>query len=602
MVLKMLRLYLNLVAKISLKARLVLVLMLSSLVTFAMVGIISYNNIYKFQENRTKSLIQANLNSICKNIEDTLNNLGNISKQYAYENRLMIDGGIGKSLKKYIDYIDNNTAYSDNQILEILSTNVLINQKVALINSSNPIAGLTVFYKEGERIRVMYSNENMPVKVLDRQSTPMISKSEYITFSGIHKSLHGNNSPVLSVSRKMDIPQTDDIYVYLETNKHWYNNLFKQDTFDLNPVFLMTDPQNKVIFSENKEAIPLDIIIDSSIAASSLIAYGDYYLFSSRGEAGWSIWEAITKNEYDREMTKWLKQFLFIGFLAFGITIIIAMLIWRTVYRPIKIFKREIRMLEDSMLEPQLRRTRVKEFDELFFDFYEAKVKIIRLLKQIEAKEKARKELEIEKLLIQINPHFIHNTLNSIQWMARLSNQKEIERMVSIFAKVLNFNLGKKSIIVTLNEELNALRDYIDLQKIRYQSTLNVCVHADNALMDLRIPRFIMQPLVENAIYHGMKDEGMYIEVHIDCACEGMFRISVCDDGEGMTKEQIEQLLSEEKKWDKRTGYGIGLKYVDRMLKFYYGDDYGLCIQSEKGKGTSMLMELPLKLKEETYD
>jgi|GEM_PF-284737 len=596
----MIRLYLDFISKVSLKIRLIIILFINSLVTLALVGSISYFNLRNVQENKIKSGIQIAVDNVKTNIEFAYDFIGNTSKQLAYDNNILTDLGVSGILKGYNSYIDGSTSFSDKQKLNVLDINNRIKEKISLV-SSNQIVGNTLFYEAGTHNQVIFPNDTtIPSNFSNIQTNSKISQSEFITYHGIHKTISNGNFYTLSVSTKMKIPEMDNTYVYIETDSKWFDNLIQRKQYGMDAICVMTDSSNKIVFSENNNDFTVGSKLDMS--SKGLIVHDTYYLFVSEGKPGWKIAVAIKKDDYNEEITKWIYQFMLFGLVSLGVTMIITILIWRTVYKPIRAFKREIEFLENNVSDPKIRKTRVKEFDELLLEFYEARIKTIELLNQIQAKEKVQKELELEKLLIQINPHFIHNTLNSIQWMARLNNQKKIVYMISLFTRVLNYNLGKKHIIVTVTEEVNALKNYIELMKIRYESKFDVIVDADELLMNLRIPRFILQPLVENAIFYGMKDEGVVVKVRIIIVDDVLFRISVEDNGEGMSPQQIERLLKGHSDWDKNTGLGIGLSYVSRMIKFYYGEEYGICIESEEGSGTVAFMQLPLKLKEDTHD
>jgi two-component system sensor histidine kinase YesM len=203
-----------------------------------------------------------------------------------------------------------------------------------------------------------------------------------------------------------------------------------------------------------------------------------------------------------------------------------------------------------------------------------------------------KSRLEVEKLLFQINPHFIHNTLDTVRWLARLNGQEQIERLVSILNKVLYYNMGKGG-TATLGREIACLNDYVELQQIRYDFQFEVDIQAGDELMDVPIPRFILQPLVENSLYHGLGDDG-WIEVKAGFEGEDCIRIEVKDNGLGMHVEEIRRLLDSGIEERRKTGMGIGIHYVNRMIKVQYGDRASLTINSELGIGTSIVLLIPI--------
>jgi len=197
-------------------------------------------------------------------------------------------------------------------------------------------------------------------------------------------------------------------------------------------------------------------------------------------------------------------------------------------------------------------------------------------------------------LLYQINPHFIHNTLNTIQWIAKMNGQEEIDRLVSIFTRVLHYNLDKQGEQVYLVEEVNALKDYVELQRIRYDYDFLVKFHVEEHSRQVLIPRFILQPLVENALYHGLDEGNGQITVRILPDGDRYLLLEVTDDGKGIDPEEILRLLRGEKDMHRKAGLGIGLNYVQRVLQTNYGDHSQFKIVSEAGKGTTIQIRIPL--------
>ena len=245
--------------------------------------------------------------------------------------------------------------------------------------------------------------------------------------------------------------------------------------------------------------------------------------------------------------------------------------------------------------------TQVEEFDLLLGNFQEMKTKINGLINEVEHNEKQKSQFEIEKLLSQINPHFLHNTLNTVQWLARMNGQKEIDKLVTLLVKVLHYNLGKKSIIVTVQDEIEALQNYMELQRIRYDYEFEYVVHVDEDVVSAAIPRFLLQPLVENAIYHGTSERNGRVDITIESLSPDTISLQVADNGEGIDPQTAHQLLTEDAFTAKR-GLGIGLSYVNRMLKRFYGDQMKIDITGIPNIGTTISIVIPRKAREEFDD
>lgn len=217
------------------------------------------------------------------------------------------------------------------------------------------------------------------------------------------------------------------------------------------------------------------------------------------------------------------------------------------------------------------------------------------LMNQLVHKEEQKREREWKILQAQIKPHFVYNTLESVIWMCRSGKTEEAAEMASALAVLLRRSIGSDKEIITVEEEINHIESYLVIQKMRYKEKLHYTLDIDPATLTCRIPRLIIQPLVENAIYHGIKIRELGGAVTITTmADENGLLITVEDDGVGMTEEKIEQLFTD----TARTGGGIGIRNVNDRIKTYLGDQYGLTFYSEPDKGTTAMLRLPMNHEE----
>nr|WP_306812787.1 histidine kinase [Paenibacillus soyae] len=220
------------------------------------------------------------------------------------------------------------------------------------------------------------------------------------------------------------------------------------------------------------------------------------------------------------------------------------------------------------------------------------KRQIQQLILDVEQKEKRRHQLEIEKLAYQINPHFLMNTLNSVRWLAAMHKQAEIEKFVSSLIYLLSYNLGKSEGKATFRSEVEVMRTYLELQQMRHDFEVTLDI-AEGDYLDSPVARFILQPIVENAVCHGLDDNGM-LEIRItpDEAAQAV-RVIIRDDGKGLSQETL-ALLQRDTPGQQQTGWGIGLRYVRSMLDSFYGHNARMSIQSTPNQGTTVTLTLPI--------
>lgn len=205
-----------------------------------------------------------------------------------------------------------------------------------------------------------------------------------------------------------------------------------------------------------------------------------------------------------------------------------------------------------------------------------------------------KQELEINALQAQINPHFLYNTLDSIRWMAVIQKANSIAKTVGALENLLRNmakGIGDK---VTLEEELLLVQDYVSLQQVRYMEIFDYICTVSEDLKKARIVKMTLQPLIENAILHGIEPTGSYGEIRVRAWKEAQdLYIAVEDNGVGMDESELDQLKTSLKKKNKNSMSGIGVGNVDARLRMVYGEQYGLLYESRKNEYTRVIVHLP---------
>lgn len=221
-------------------------------------------------------------------------------------------------------------------------------------------------------------------------------------------------------------------------------------------------------------------------------------------------------------------------------------------------------------------------------------------MEEIRRNERERQQMEKKLLQSQINPHFLYNTLDSIIWMIRSEEYEGAGKMVSLLAKFFRISLSQGKDMIPLEKELEHASSYLAIQNIRFKDKFEFQIEADPALLKYLCPKLSIQPLLENAIYHGM--EGMYEDGEITIRIydrDGDIGIDVADNGPGMTQETIDHIMHNKVISSKR-GSGIGVRNVNERIQLIYGEDYGVIITSELDEGTTATITIPKM--EETDD
>jgi len=324
-----------------------------------------------------------------------------------------------------------------------------------------------------------------------------------------------------------------------------------------------------------------------------------YVRFTEQSKLGWQIALFVDKGDYNQEIRKWIVRAALTGGLSLGIGLLLALQLWRLIRHPLLQIRKGISSVIDNQANAvEISWTGLQEFDYIIEHFNRMRKRIAGLIEEVREEARNRQEVEVEKLMAQINPHFLYNTLNTAQWLAKMNGQHEIDRFLTLFTRLLKYNLAKGGILVTLKEEIHALKDYIELQRIRYDYEFRIDIDIDTRVEHVLLPRFLLQPIIENALYHGLDDkEG---RISVSALPKGnQLAIEIRDNGAGMTAEKIESMLSGQSDGSGKAGMGIGLDYVAKTMRSHYGDNARLRIDSEIGRGTCVSLTIPIEQKEE---
>ncbi len=220
--------------------------------------------------------------------------------------------------------------------------------------------------------------------------------------------------------------------------------------------------------------------------------------------------------------------------------------------------------------------------------------KINELLQQVTEEQTGLRKAEFQVLQSQINPHFLYNTLDAIVWLAESGQQKQVVSMVGSLSEFFRSSLNQGKDIVTIREELQHVRSYLEIQQVRYQDILKYEIDIPETLYEYRIPKISIQPLVENALYHGVKNKRGCGTIRITGSEDhNIMMIQVTDDGMGMTPERLAEVRKGLSGGQPEGTNIYGLYNVNERIRLHFGKGYGLTIESERTVGTKATIYLP---------
>lgn len=244
-------------------------------------------------------------------------------------------------------------------------------------------------------------------------------------------------------------------------------------------------------------------------------------------------------------------------------------------------------------------RTGQSEIAQISQSFNEMVGQTEELFCQLEHSYKVREDLRLAALRAQVNPHFLFNTLNSIKWMAMMNGDAKVGKMISSLGHLLQFTLASNSELVSVEREIACLKDYVEIQRMRFGEKFELAVEIPDELMNFQIPLFIFQPIVENSILHAFDDDcdAGIITIGADDTDESV-RFFIRDNGKGMDISQIRDPVDDELR-AKGKFSRVGLKNVDERIKIIYGEGYGISVESVIGEGSTVYLSFPAIPREE---
>lgn len=281
---------------------------------------------------------------------------------------------------------------------------------------------------------------------------------------------------------------------------------------------------------------------------------------------------------------------LFLAVVAY----LIAKRISRNIINRIQLLAESMQDIDRDRMEPTQGGTERDEIGILFRSYNNMLIRMEGLMEQERQNGIALKKQELNALQAQINPHFLYNTLDLINWEAMDAGAPKISRIVQELARFYKLSLNKGKYVVTLEDELAHVRSYVTIQNFRFEDRIRLIVDVDDALMDFKILKIVLQPIVENSILHGILNkkerEGT---IRIRAFAEGDDLVLIVeDDGIGMTRQHIEDVFVNRE--NRKHGYGI--RNIHQRLQLHYGEEYGLSYQSEMGAGTRVTIRIKLEM------
>lgn len=556
----------------SLKNRLFQLIMLGTIVSILVSFILSRMTISSVEKEQIHSAMQFSLDQICSCFDQGYLNLVNIMQN------LEAKGSCGEAVITYLEQPETydkrvQKQHVEEQIANTLFTNLNVRR---------------ISYQDSESGEVLFSGGSVYGETTE-QAKKLKQMGDNL-FYGIENSSNAYHSKYLiSMKKEKQYFENDllDIYLALQID-----NTDKADY-----KLLQLDGNMKIIYSECadfQEGETLDIARGDEKTEEGFQRNG-YYLLLKKNQMGFYYALSLPLSVYNRETNIWQKRSIIVSLIILALFYSIVLAIYQMIGKPIRKLREEIKETGKGNFEAIKSDMGIEEFDQVLETISQMRRNIKQLQEQERTGYELRKKAELEKLMYQINPHFVLNTLYSVQWMAQKEGNLEIRGFVNDLMVILSYNLGKEKAVSTLRTEVEIARKYIEIQKQRYDFEIMLEVEEGEYLDEPTI-RMLLQPLIENSLQHGLGESGR-LEVWIfEDTSRNYAAIIVRDYGEGLNMEEYDRIcrpLGVEPESPQKAG--IGFRYVRYMLESFYGEKAILNVNSAIGKGTKINILIPLR-------
>lgn len=374
-------------------------------------------------------------------------------------------------------------------------------------------------------------------------------------------------------------------YVFLAINESAFTSLFASDDSDDQGI-IVVDNDNRYLFGFYD--LETDVALFEDGAKYMNIGTQSYYIHSRYiQDVPWKVVHMVNEKYALKELNSLRSTvFLYILLILFVLFIIMT-IIYRSFYEPLRNILTSMEELSDERLDERIVDIGNDELHELAENYNDLVMRIQNLVLRVEEEESAKRDAEIKMLQAQINPHFLFNTLNTLRYLAILNNDKPLSQGISALAKLLRNTITDSKELVEIQDELENVENYIVIQKLRYGDLFETELYIEEDLKHAKIMKFLLQPIVENAILHGFEEdrENQLLSIRI-VKHEKLVLVEIKDNGKGF------DLRCQEGKTKNRLS-GIGMQNIEDRIQLTYGDRYRMQTMSVLGKGTTVRLYLP---------
>lgn len=581
---------------LSIRRKLVSLLLIQIVFPLVLIGYLSYKNSETIINENSKNYSRDILNMIQLRLGDYIENLSKISQDLLYEDKiydvLKRSNGNEDPLRRY----------------ELENT---VNSHLKMVVISRPeIRALCIYANNG---RIYYQDDNA------REAGV---KEEIPYYEMMEDARMKKGKPYLHIVSEKKMAK--DIYLVRQINdrdtfeelgflimhikKELLDEVYQGLTGNLRNISIMSPDMELIASRDYADMAVYSGILSERINGDSGEMIDDksgiFISYATFENTGWKIVTYAALSELYRDADKLRRNIIMLCIIVVLALSVLSLFMAVDIVKPINRLVNAMKKVQAGESNVQIQDDRGDELGFLNKAFNEMSGEINHLVNWVYREQLTRKDAELKALQSQINPHFLFNTLEAINWLAQLNNIPEISSTVSDLSDLMEASIGRGDRLITVKEEFTYADKYISLQKRRFGDRIELVKNVQPEVEGIKIPRLLIQPLVENAVYHGLERIRGKGVITLNASKTGdCITIEVIDNGAGMGKDELEKLnrrlamdndtyfrtLGEEK------NASVGIENVNRRIKLFYGENYGLKIDSEEGGFTRISVTIPFR-------
>ena len=532
---------------------------------------------------------------------------------------------MNQNIDSYIDYMEN-IAYmisSNEDVQEYLfGDNVddgtrerLINQFKTILDGRSDIRNLGIIGINGRKLindgkqsvnpDLKLSTQEWYLDALQKPEGPLLTSSH------VQHIVSGERPWVITLSRGIrnfsNGGEKEGVF-FIDLNYSAISELCDQNTIGTKGYAFILDESGSIVYHPQQQQLynelqteNIDLITDTKddTVRTGSGNKGKLYCISRSNKTGWTVVGCMSISELLRKSSQAQSIYVLIAAALMIVALIFSSFLAKGFTYPIQRLRDSMaRVQEGDFNGADVEIDSDNEIGSLTRSFNVMTHRIQDLMEQNVKDQEAKRKSELKALQSQINPHFLYNTLDSIIWMAEGKKYEEVVLMTASLARLLRQSISNEDEVVPISREVEYAKGYLTIQKMRYKDKLEFQIDVEPSILNIPLIKLVLQPIIENAIYHGLK----YKEIKGLLLVKGFMKdgnavLKVIDDGVGMDEETLAHIYDRHK-----VNYhsnGVGVYNVQKRLKLYYGENYGITYESEQGVGTTATITIP-GIQEET--